>query len=165
MTATPPPMAAILARAKVENVAEVLAAADAVAAKLTTTLVLLDPAAVFNERHLQSAVLHAQRAFEQGRASAKTLGAEILLYAAGERQVRLAIERAGVRAGLERVVVVAVGPRSGAAVWGLLDRLGWSKDPAGLRDNAAALPHHGLGAVGDPEAAILERVALVDIRK
>ena len=157
--------AAILARAAVDDVAHVLATADAVAQRLDTTVALLDPAAVYNARHLDSAVLHAERAWREGRQSARTLSAEVLLYASGELQVTRAIERCGIRPGLDRAVVLAVGPKCGAAIWGLLDKLGWSRDPAGIPENPSALVRHGHPGTTperDPEKWILQRVALVD---
>lgn len=159
--------AAILARAQVESVDEVLATVDAVAKRLDTPIQLVDADAVYSRRHVDSAVLHAERAWAAGRLLAKTLAATILLYATGELQVSRAIDRAGIRPGLTRVVVIAVGPRAGAAIWGALDKLGWSRDPAGIAPNAAALERLGFapGPDGEAEMRVLERVALVDVRK
>lgn len=158
---------AIVARGRVDDVASALATAEAVAQRLGASILLIDPEAVYSPRHIESAVVHAERAWREGRAAAKTLSAEILLYLAGEHQVQRAIERCGIRPGLERVVVVACGEKGAAAAWGVLDKLGWSKDPQGVRENPAALARHGIstGANGDAEKRILERVALVDLRK
>jgi KEOPS complex subunit Cgi121 len=157
---------AILARARVAEVAAALEAADAVGKRHGVTLALFDADAVYNARHLESAIAHAERAFSQGRNSGKTLAAEIFLYLTGERQVERALEQAGLRPGLERAVVLAIGYKGGAAIWDLLDRLKWSKDPTGLVDNPRALARYGLAdANGGAEAAVLERVALLDVRK
>lgn len=157
---------AIVARGRVEDPQAVLRLVDDLAKRYDVTLQLLDADAVYNERHLNSAIAHAERAFQQGRNAAKTLGAEILLYASGERQVSRAIERVGIRPGLERVVILAHGARAGAATWGLLDRLGWTKDPAGLQTNPNALSRFGITTPPDKgEYALLERVALVDLQK
>jgi KEOPS complex subunit Cgi121 len=126
----------------------------------------MDAGAVFNARHLESAIAHAERAFQGGHNAAKSLSAEIFLYLTGERQVQRALDAAGLREGLEQAVVVAIGYKGGGAIWDLLDRLRWSKNPAGLKENVAALERYGIrGLNGASEAALLERVALVDLVK
>lgn len=156
---------AIMARGVVEDVPDALAKAEALSAKHGVFLQLVDPAAVYNPRHLQSAWLHAERAKAQGSMSAKTLGAEFLMYVAGERQVHRAIEKAGIRTGAERTIVCAAGARAATALWGFLDKLGWSRDPSGIPANPAALARLGIAAGPDLEADVLERVAFVDLRK
>ncbi len=157
---------AIVANGEVQDVKTVLDLADLVSKKHGVTVQLFDADAVYNQRHLETAILHAERAFQEGRNAAKSLGAEILLYAAGERQVQRAIEAAGIRVGSKRTVILGIGYRCGAAIWELLDRLHWSKDPRGLQENVAALQRHGIvGLNGKSELAVLERVALVDLQK
>lgn len=155
----------VLAKGVVEDVVEAVARMDALAARHGVFLQLVDARAVYNQRHLQSAWLHAERAQTQGRMSAKTLGAEFLMYLTGERQVHHALEKAGIQAGSDRTIVVAAGERAATAIWGLLDKLGWSRDSAGIPTNEAALTHLAVMAGNDPEASILERVALLDLRK
>lgn len=157
---------AILANAKVTDVAATVAAVEALERKHGVTLLVLDADAVYNARHLESAIAHAERAFQSGQNSAKSLSGEIFLYLTGERQVQRALDVAGLRAGLERAVVVAIGYKGGGAIWDLLDRMRWSKNPAGLGENRVALERYGIrGLNGGSEAALLERVALVDLVK
>lgn len=157
---------AIVAHGRVDDVEAVLRTVDEVSRKHGVTLQLFDADAVYNTRHLESAVFHAERAFREGRNAANTLAAEVLMYVCGERQVQRAIERAGIRPGLDRTVVLALGYRHGAAIWELLDRLGWSRDPAGLAENPQALERYGLaGLNGGAELALLEHVAMLDLRK
>lgn len=156
----------ILADARIQDVGPVLETADRLSAKHGVTLCLFDADAVYSPRHLESAILHAERAFQSGTNSAKTFASEIFLYVTGERQVARALEVAGLKPGLERVVVLAIGYKGGGAIWDLLDRLGWRKSPAGLAPNANALERYGIrGLNGGSEAALLERVALLDVRK
>lgn len=158
---------AVLARSSIESVDDVLEACRVLELRHEVTVQPVDPDIVYNLRHLESAVLHAQRAAAEGRASAHTLGGEFLLYLSGERRMQNALERAGIRPGMERVVLVAIGGmKAAAAIWGTLDRLGWSRDPAGIRDNPKALERLGVASGnGGAELAVLERVALVDVRK
>jgi KEOPS complex subunit Cgi121 len=156
----------ILADARIDDVGPVLATADLLSAKHGVTLCLFDADAVYSPRHLESAIVHAERAFQEGTNAAKTLASEIFLYLTGERQVSRALELGGVRAGLSQVIILAIGYKGGGAIWDLLDRLHWKKNPAGLQANPRALERYGVtGLNGGSEAAILERVALLDVRK
>jgi KEOPS complex subunit Cgi121 len=81
-----------------------------------------DAAYVADRGHLEAAVAHANRAFERGENVASDRAVEILLYAAGRRQIRQALEM-GVGEGEQDVVVVVDGGADGAggdsdATWG-----------------------------------------------
>jgi len=67
-----------------------------------------DAAYVADRGHLEAAVEHATRAFERGANVASDRAVEILLYAAGRRQIRQALEM-GVGEGEQDVVVVVDG--------------------------------------------------------
>ncbi|MFB6268633.1 MAG: KEOPS complex subunit Cgi121, partial [Halobacterium sp.] len=67
-----------------------------------------DAAYVADRRHLAAAVRHADRAFERGENVASDRGVEIMLYAAGRRQIRDALAM-GVGEGEQDVVVVVDG--------------------------------------------------------
>ncbi len=56
-----------------------------------------DARVIYGEDHVISAVNHAKRAFRQGTNATNTLALEILLYAAGERQIQKAIKKMGVK--------------------------------------------------------------------
>lgn len=160
-------LVAIMTRGKVEDVAAAVAKTEELAKRHNVFLQIVDPAIVYNERHLQSAWLHAERAWAQGSQTAKSLQGEFLMYLTGTRQVSDALQIAGVKPGQERVVVCASGERAGTAVWGLLDKLAWSRDPAGIPTNPDAAKRLGAneGGAATLEEAVLERVALVDLRK
>ncbi|KZN25037.1 KEOPS complex component [Haladaptatus sp. R4] len=65
---------------------------------------------VAGRAHLQSAVDHANRSFERGENVAHDRSVEILLYAAGRRQINQALAM-GISEGEQRVVVVVDGER------------------------------------------------------
>lgn len=161
------PLVAIMTRGKVEDVALAVAKAEELGKRHNVFLQVVDPAVVYNERHLQSAWLHAERAWQRGSTTAKSIQGEFLMYLTGTRQVSDALVLAGVKPGLERVVVCASGERAGTAVWGVLDKLGWSRDPAGIPINPSAAKVLGAkeGGAATLEEAVLERVALVDLTK
>jgi KEOPS complex subunit Cgi121 len=62
---------------------------------------------IYGKYHIYSAVEHAVRAFHNQTQICHSLDMEILLYAAGRRQIRDAIDTMGIRFG-EPMVVVAV---------------------------------------------------------
>jgi len=118
--------------------------------------------------HLEAAVERANRAFERGENVASDRAVEILLYAAGRRQIRRALEM-GVGEGEREVVVVVDGDdEAGAAegVRGLLadERATLGGDEATLRaffDVGDA----EYGVVDDLSGVVRERVALLDVEK
>ncbi|MBN1861257.1 MAG: hypothetical protein JW840_07335 [Candidatus Thermoplasmatota archaeon] len=69
-------------------------------------LQVMDATMVYSKDHLLSATLHATRACEKGTNATGTLGLEILLYAAGERQIDKAIQKMGVKKGKQKIAVV-----------------------------------------------------------
>jgi KEOPS complex subunit Cgi121 len=158
--------AAIRARASVEDTDAVVAACAAMAQKHGVFLQLLDPAIVYSQRHLESAWMHAERARREDRMTARTVEAEFLMYLTGQRQVSLALPLAGIRAGMDAVLVCAAGERAATAIWGLLDKLGWSRDPQGIAVNPGAIGRLGCNTSNaEPEDAVLELVAMVDLVK
>jgi len=124
---------------------------------------------VAGEDHLASAVAHANRAFERGENVASERAVEILLYAAGRRQIRRALAM-GVDEGDSEVVVVVDGGDEGAAadaVRGLLaaaqSTLGG--DEATLREFFGVSEAESAAAAGSLADAVRERVALLDVEK
>jgi len=88
-----------------------------------STVQAFDARYVADRAHIRRAVDHAVRALERGDTIAEDPGVEILLYAAGRRQINRALEM-GVSAGECPVVAVAVDPASHD----------WRGDPAGTAD-------------------------------
>jgi KEOPS complex subunit Cgi121 len=138
------------------------------------TVQAFDARYVVSRAHLERAVELADRALERGENVARDRGVEILLYAAGRRQIDQALAL-GVSAGTHPVVVLVDADEG---------------DAAAEREAAAAVrtelaPEETLGAfdeervrayfdVGDRELAavagtvedvVLERVALLDVEK
>lgn len=137
-----------------------------------------DASVIYSNDHLLSATVHAKRAFEQGKRSTNSLALEILLYAAGERQIEKAIKKVGVKKGNRRIVFVLtsdldnknkIDESMGKC---LLTVLGLQEDTQGLHGDRATLKRFGISdqeldtipenQYGD---LILEKVALVDVIK
>ncbi|WP_336035839.1 KEOPS complex subunit Cgi121 [Halobacterium yunchengense] len=181
-------MRLVVGTARVGDVDEFVAALGAVGDEHGAAVQAFDAAYVADRRHLAAAVERADRAFDRGENVAGDRAVEVLLYAAGRRQIREALEM-GVGEGEQRVVVVVhdadgEGDETGAAA-AVADRL---VDAAVLGDDealAAALDGDG-GVAGDPDAlraffavsdaelaaaagdlagVVRERVALLDVEK
>ena len=91
--------------ADVDDVDDFVAELDRVGSEFDCAVTALDARYVAGRRHLEAAVERANRAFTRDDAIADDRAIEILLYAAGRRQISRALEM-GVGAGRGPVVVV-----------------------------------------------------------
>jgi len=162
--------------ARIDDVDAFLDDLDAIAAATGTTIQAFDARAIVSREHLHRAVELANRAFDRGENVARDPGVEVLLYAAGRRQIDDALEM-GVSEGRLPVAVVVTAAadaadREAAAADALRERL--TLDPAETLD--ATDPDRvreffdvtaaELDAVdGDLSDLIAERVALLDVAK
>ncbi len=71
-----------------------------------TLIQAFDANFIFGKDHILSAVNHAKRAINQKTNTANSLEMEILLYASGERQLKLAIPKMGVKKGKSNIAFV-----------------------------------------------------------
>jgi len=139
-----------------------------------------DAAMIYNIDHLVSATIHAKRAFEQGTNTTNSLALEILLYAAGERQIQKAIRKTGVKKGKHPLAFVLTHPTSeknnrnveGAVLHRLLQTFHLTRDDTVLKGNRATLKRFGitdaeLSTIPEEKYGelVLEKVALVDVIK
>ena len=127
---------------------------------------------VIGADHLRSAALHAKRAFDEGRNHADRMDVEFARYAAGERQIRKAIDKMGVPDGHDAGVVCAFGPKRRDAVQYFIDWLGLRESDAVIGADEAALRAFGITdaqlAATTPAVRmdlILEAVAAVDLMR
>jgi len=61
---------------------------------------------VYGKNHLLSSFEHAKRSIKRKTDTTNSLGMEILLYASGERQLKLAIPKMGVKKGSASIAFV-----------------------------------------------------------
>ncbi len=134
---------------------------------------------IFGEKHLISAVEHAIRAIKRKTNTTKSLGMEILLYASGERQLKLAIPKMGVKKGKNSVaftLVNRIGENdvkiSDNLITELLKGLSLKRNDKVLEGSSKTLKKFGIsddevGTVTKDKYGniILEKVAMVDIIK
>jgi KEOPS complex subunit Cgi121 len=102
-------MQVVEGRADIDDVGAFVAAIDDIGDRHGVTVQAFDARYVVDRAHLERAVELAERARERGDTIADDFGVEILLYAAGRRQINRALEM-GVSEGECPVVAVVVGP-------------------------------------------------------
>ena len=125
--------------------------------------VIMDPMQVYGKEMVLSAVIHAQRAFEQGENSSKSILTEVLLYASGERQISKALTKMRPKEGSREYVVAFIG----CGVDPHLEEMGLERDDSIIEGNGEKAERMGLtNDLGIPYGDLaLERVAMVDILK
>ncbi|MDR0887705.1 MAG: hypothetical protein LBM39_00760 [Candidatus Methanoplasma sp.] len=125
-------------------------------------VVLLDPEMVCGKDHILSAVAHAERAFRNGTNRSKTLLTEIILYAAGDRQIGRATERMRPKPDTDEMVAVLLdieNPRIEEIGLERCDGIMDASESKAINLDIEEVP-------GVPyEDLVLERVALVDLMK
>lgn len=159
--------------ATVESVDEFVAELGGIGDAHDCAVQAFDADYVAGREHIEAAVTHANRSFERGEAIADERAVEILLYAAGRRQIRQALEM-GVSEGEQAIVVVvdcadgADGSEADAAddVAALLsERETLGGDPETLAAFFDVSDRELVTAAGDLAGVVRERVALLDVEK
>lgn len=122
--------------------------------------VLLEPSMVCGKDHCRSAVMHAERAFAEGRNRSRTMLTEAVMYAAGERQIGKALAK--MRPKGKEICAVILG-HSDFDLSGMpAERDDSLFDPSEEKArNVGAELFRGVS----PEDCVLEMVASVDLMK
>ena len=143
------------------------------------TIQIFDAKYIFGNDHIISACEHAKRAFTRGSNISDNLAIEILLYAAGEYQIKNALAKLGVKSGTRSFAIVFIGldGKPESLIRKFLDNLNTvginlehnDEVLVGNRDKLIrfGIPDEEISAVPEerwPEL-ILEKVALLDILK
>jgi len=152
-----------------ESVDSALARVEEIRETTGVTVQLFDARYVVDREHIQRAVTLADRERERGEAIARDPAVEILLYAAGRRQIDRAL-RMGLSEGTCPVVAVVVGDDETAAA----ERVREFLDPAetlGAFDEERVVEFFGVTArerratAGTLEDIVHERVALLVVER
>lgn len=125
--------------------------------------VLFDPDMVCGPAHLLSAAEHAERAFSNGTNRSKTLATEIILYAAGDRQISKVMRKMNPKDPEGPVAALIIGLSDLR-----LEAIGAERCDHILEasiDKARALGIDIYGKGIDPESLALELVAMLEIEK
>ncbi len=97
------------ARGKIGPVREFVARLREAAGELGLEAQAFDADMVFGAEHLLVAWAHTERAFKRGTNIASDRMIEVLLFAAGERQIETALAKVGLKEGQARMVLLILG--------------------------------------------------------
>lgn len=124
---------------------------------------------VLGKEHIQSAIEHANRAFDRKDNISANLAMEILIYTAGKSQIQTALEEIGIQNGCEKMAIVV---DDKIEIDSLLAHLNLKRDDGVLEFKELKLREFGISEseimACDKKKIkdlILERVAMVDVRK
>lgn len=177
-------MELVEAKITVEGIDALLSELDAIGEEYGVAVQAFDARCVVDRQHLQRATELADRAFEREDAIARDRNVEILLYAAGTRQIDRAL-RFGLEEGTQPAVVVIHAPGETDEVGTAETETSESQAAAAVRSIDAVAPGSTLGEydpklvrewfdIGDDELAatdagvaalVHERVVLLTVEK
>lgn len=149
------------ARGRISDPKALMAQASGLEKEHSATIQLFRADRVFGAEHLVSAAEKAVRAMENRTNMARTLGMEIMLYAAAERQTGEALKKLGLFPGAEQIALVIIGNASTDSV---LEELGLERDdsvldPAGKDPSVFGLDRNAAN-IAD---LVLEKVAVSEV--
>ena len=139
-----------------------------------------DARVIYGKDHLVSATAHAKRAFLQGTNATNSLALEILLYAAGERQIQKAIKKMGVKKGKQQITFLLTDSTNQvknrnvgkAVIQRLLKTFHLTIDENVIKGDRGTLRRFGitdeeLSTIREEKYGdlVLEKIALVDVIK
>jgi len=167
------------AKGNIQNIDSFLKQVIRFAQKHQVIMQVFDANMIFGKAHLISSVEHATRAMERKTNTTNSLDKEILLYASGERQIKLAIPKMGIKKGNGNVAFVLFkdvkagdGELSDHLVYKVLESFSLVRDDSVLEGDIDTLRKFGfkeneIKTVSKAKYGplILERVAVVDIIK
>lgn len=128
---------------------------------------------IYGKNPLISAFEHAKRSFERNKNTTNSLEMEILLYASGERQLKTAIPKIGIKNGKSNIAFLLINNKiSNQLINQLLGKLSLTRDDEVLNGDIKTLKKFGiteleLKTIKEEKYVnlILEKIALVDIIK
>lgn len=147
------------------------------AEKYNIKIQVMDATVVFGKDHLISAFEHAKRALNQNTASTHSFEMELLLYAAGERQIKHAISKMGLKKENNLFVIIFLTSDNKhepiyTIIDNFLDKFHLKRDDSVLEPDETMLSKFGIKKESIKSVRkdqkfqlILEKVALVDIIK
>ena len=152
----------------IDNVEEFLHKLNKIIKEKNLTIQTLDADKIAGKEHIIFSVEKAINSFKTGTNIANDLSKEIMLYAAGTRQINKAV-KLGIHKGENNIVIVAVGDSelSGFDEIKYADVLAYNASKREQLMKIFGITNEELEAVGEeklPEL-VLERVALVDVIK
>ena len=166
-------MEIIGAKGNIQDIDNFLKEIESFAKNHNIIIQAFDADMIFGKNHLISSVNHAVRSIDRKTNTTNSLEMEILLYSSGERQLKLAIPKMGVKDGETRAAFVFVGDKvPKQLIDDFLSLSSLNQDDKLLDGDENTLKKFGINEdeiktvtkdkYGD---LILEKVAMVDIIK
>jgi len=159
----------ITGKVRVSNVTEFLSLLKSIAHKYAVTIQAMDAELIAGEAHIKSAVIKALRAVASKRNITNDLGLEILLYAAGKRQIERAFALVIVDATAEKDLAVVVDEvkRETKLEEAPISELDYIEAKKENLEKFFNITDAEINAVGEKKLKmlVLERVALLDVLK
>jgi KEOPS complex subunit Cgi121 len=162
----------------VSNVNDCVQELNRLSDDLDLSLQVLNADMVCGKKHIDSAILHAIRAWKENTQSTHSLSMEVILYAAGERQVKIALEKMGISSGNNSVVLVLIDAKQkkkkklDKIVDQIVEKLNIIKDSSVISCSVDKLQLFGIERTEIETVSkdhlshlVLEKIALVDIIK
>ena len=165
------------AEGEISNIEEFMDIIKMFSDRYNIVIQVFDADMIYSRNHILSSVLHALRAMEQNTNTTNSLSMEILLYASGERQLKHAIPKIGIKKGCSRIVLLALDISDKISDFSkitsdILDSLHLSRNDSVLNGDLETLIRFGVKQTEIDtimkhkyEDIILEKIALVDIIK
>jgi len=161
------------AKGNIQSVDEFLKKLDKISNENNITIQVFDADIIYGKNHLISAVEHAMRAMERKTNTTNSLSMEILLYASGERQLKIAIPKMGIKKGKANIACVFIQQGlTDQLINDIFEQLSLDRDDKVLEGNIDTVKKFGIGeneintvAKSKYGNLILEKVAMVDIIK
>jgi tRNA threonylcarbamoyladenosine modification (KEOPS) complex Cgi121 subunit len=138
---------------------------------------VFDADLIYGKNHLISSIKHAQRAIKRGKNTTNSLAMEIILYASGDRQLKLAIPKMGLKDDINKTAFIILNKNNNYKninnlIEELLKLLSLKRCDNVLNGNEETLKKFGIYkneiktiSKKNFENLIIEKIALVDILK
>lgn len=153
----------------VNNVKATLNTMNEIAERTNSTIVLADATKIAGRKHIEEAVKHAKRSFNENKAIARTLAMEILVYISGQRQCSLA-SKLGLHDGENIIYVIIDGKNEEKAEFEIKKYIEETEEPKA--DITKLMKQYNISTeeinvVGNAriEDLVIERVVMIDTWK
>jgi KEOPS complex subunit Cgi121 len=167
------------AQGTITNIEKLLQQIQDYAQKQNLIIQIFNADMIYGKQHLIIATEHATRAFKQKTNTTNSLEMEILLYAAGQRQLKHAIPKMGITKGTTNVAILITNKKETRTSTidktiqnQLLKTLNLKRNDTVLQGSEETLRNYGITTTEQqtvpPEKygdLILEKIAMVDIIK
>ena len=162
---------------RIDQVADIISKVNLYGEKQGIEIQLFDAHMIFGKPHLISAFEHAKRSIQRGENVTHSLGMEILLYASGERQIKKAIKKMGIKKGGNLLVILFLHPselnkKIDTIVNEFLKDFNLEKNDSVILPDKTMLSEYGISKQAISSVSknqvfqlVLEKIALVDVIK